>query len=173
MDHKYLSDFVYGGIDGTITTFAIVSGTAGANLSTNIIVILGLANVLADGFSMAVSRYLSAETEEELQDKPRDPSPYTSAIVTFFAFVVMGLIPLSAFILGHMMNSSGNKMYSLAYVLTGISLFLIGFLKGQMLGKHPGKSGLLTLGVGGAASLISFYVGRSLQHLGKGNLFVS
>lgn len=58
-----LGDFVLGSIDGTITTFAIVSGVAGADLSTSIAVILGLANVLADGFSMAVSGYLKARSD--------------------------------------------------------------------------------------------------------------
>lgn len=50
-----LRDAVYGAIDGAVTTFAIVAGVAGAGLSPLIIVILGLANVLADGFSMAAA----------------------------------------------------------------------------------------------------------------------
>jgi len=54
---SYVRDFVYGGIDGAITTFAIVAGVVGAALSSNIILILGLANLLADGFSMAASNY--------------------------------------------------------------------------------------------------------------------
>ena len=49
----FLRDLVYGAIDGSVTTFAIVAGVAGAGLSPFIIVALGLANVLADGFSMA------------------------------------------------------------------------------------------------------------------------
>jgi hypothetical protein len=52
-----LRDIVYGGIDGSVTTFAIVAGVAGAGLSSFVIVALGLANVLADGFSMAVGNY--------------------------------------------------------------------------------------------------------------------
>lgn len=58
-----LRDFVYGSIDGTITTFAIVAGVEGANLSPSIIIALGLANVLADGFSMAASNYSGTKTE--------------------------------------------------------------------------------------------------------------
>ena len=54
---SYLSDWVYGGIDGAITTFAIVAGVVGAELSTRVILILGAANILADGFSMAASNY--------------------------------------------------------------------------------------------------------------------
>lgn len=54
---SYLRDFVYGGIDGSVTTFAIVTGVAGAQLSSTIILILGVANLVGDGFSMAASNY--------------------------------------------------------------------------------------------------------------------
>jgi len=58
----YLPEFVYGGIDGCVTTFAVVAGSVGANLDVSIIVILGLANLLADGFAMSVGGYLSAKS---------------------------------------------------------------------------------------------------------------
>ena len=61
----YLGDFVYGGLDGIITTFAVVSGVAGAELGSNVILILGLANLFADGFSMATGAYLSSKSEKE------------------------------------------------------------------------------------------------------------
>lgn len=62
---QYLGDMVYGGLDGIVTTFAIVSGVAGAQLGSGIILILGLANLLADGFSMAAGAYLSTKSEQE------------------------------------------------------------------------------------------------------------
>ena len=68
---SYLKDLVYGGIDGTITTFAVVSGVVGANLDTGIVVILGLANLLADGFSMAVSNFLGTRAERQFLHKMR------------------------------------------------------------------------------------------------------
>lgn len=69
--HSYLRDFVYGAIDGIVTTFAVVSGVAGAGLSTKVIIILGMANLVGDGFSMAASNYLGTKTEEELRRKAR------------------------------------------------------------------------------------------------------
>jgi VIT1/CCC1 family predicted Fe2+/Mn2+ transporter len=69
---QYIGDLVYGGLDGIITTFAVVSGVAGANLGTGIILILGLANLLADGFSMATGAYLSTKSEQEYYDKERE-----------------------------------------------------------------------------------------------------
>lgn len=67
----YLSDFVYGGIDGTVTTFAVVSGVAGAGLTSDIVIILGFANLVADGFSMAASNYLGTRVEQQLNEKAR------------------------------------------------------------------------------------------------------
>ena len=67
----YVGDFVYGAIDGSVTTFAVVSGVAGAALSANIVIILGLANLFADGFSMAVSNYLSSKSNKEFIQQER------------------------------------------------------------------------------------------------------
>lgn len=63
--HNYIRDWIYGGIDGAVTTFAIVSGVAGAELSATIVLILGFANLIADGFSMAASNFLGTRAEQE------------------------------------------------------------------------------------------------------------
>ena len=62
---SYLRDWVYGGIDGTVTTFAIVAGAVGADLSNRFLLILGVANLLADGFSMAAANYSGTKAEIE------------------------------------------------------------------------------------------------------------
>lgn len=64
-EHSYLGDGVLGAIDGCVTTFAVVAGVAGAQLPSGIALILGVANLLADGFSMAVSNHQRARTERE------------------------------------------------------------------------------------------------------------
>lgn len=68
---SYVRDFLFGAIDGTVTTFAVVSGVAGAGLSSVVIVILGTANLLADGFSMAAGNFLGARADQQLRDKMR------------------------------------------------------------------------------------------------------
>lgn len=60
-----LRDVVYGAIDGSVTTFAIVSGVAGAGLPPFIIIALGIANVLADGFSMAAGNYSATKADQD------------------------------------------------------------------------------------------------------------
>lgn len=69
--HSYLGDFVLGAVDGAITTFAIVAGAAGAGLSNGVVMVLGLANVLADGLSMAAGNYLRARSDQQLVDRFR------------------------------------------------------------------------------------------------------
>lgn len=63
--HNYLRDWIYGGIDGAVTTLAVVTGVAGAQLSTWIILALGFSNLFADGFSMAASNYLGTKAEHD------------------------------------------------------------------------------------------------------------
>jgi VIT1/CCC1 family predicted Fe2+/Mn2+ transporter len=66
---SYLRDWVYGGIDGAVTTFAVVSGVTGADLTARVLLILGIANLVADGFSMAAGNYLATATERDETDR--------------------------------------------------------------------------------------------------------
>jgi len=66
---NYLRDWIYGGIDGAVTTFAIVAGVAGAELSTTVVLVLGFANLLADGFAMAASNYIATKAERDDYDR--------------------------------------------------------------------------------------------------------
>lgn len=91
---SYLRDFVYGGIDGAVTTFAVVAGVVGAELAPRIVLVLGLANLLADGFSMAASNYSGTRTEEEEEARLRaiegarvhsDPTAARGEVQTIYA----------------------------------------------------------------------------------------
>ncbi len=90
----YIHNIVYGGNDGIITTFAVVAGTVGAALPSYIVIILGLANLLADGVSMAVGAYLSLKSEadqyerlrkEELDEIKTHPAMEREEIREFFS----------------------------------------------------------------------------------------
>ncbi|MCF7845037.1 MAG: VIT1/CCC1 transporter family protein [Kiritimatiellales bacterium] len=79
---EYVRDIVFGGNDGIVTTFAVVAGTMGAQLEHSVVIILGVANLIADGLSMATGTYLSLRSEhdkyqrlrkEELQEIEDDP----------------------------------------------------------------------------------------------------
>lgn len=62
-----IHDIVYGGNDGIVTTFAVVAGTVGAGMERYVIIILGLANLFADAFSMATGSFLSTKSEMDQQ----------------------------------------------------------------------------------------------------------
>ena len=68
---SYLQDFIYGGVDGAVTTFAVVAGVAGAKLDETVVIILGGANLLADGFSMAVSNFLGTRAARQQRERAR------------------------------------------------------------------------------------------------------
>ena len=157
--HRYLKSFVYGGLDGIITTFAIVAGVAGAALSSNIVLILGFANLIADGFSMSIGDYLSSKAQLEYENKKRfnKKIPLKNAFMTFLAFLVFGFVPLLAYVLSYFFTIDNPFLVSI--VLTGIALFFLGVFKFQITGKSWFKSGIETLLIGGVAAGFAYFVG--------------
>jgi VIT1/CCC1 family predicted Fe2+/Mn2+ transporter len=66
---SYLRDWIYGGIDGVVTTFAVVAGVVGADLPSRVVLVLGLANLVADGFAMAAGNYSGTQAERDDYDR--------------------------------------------------------------------------------------------------------
>ena len=169
-EKKYLSEFVYGGIDGSITTFAVVAGAIGASLSSSIVLILGFANLFADGFSMAVSNYLSNESQREISSKKTirynlKKKPLNSAIATFISFIVVGFIPLLSFVLSIFYPSLKENQFLISGVLTALAFSIVGGIRGKVSGKHPLRSSIETLIIGSTAAAIAFGVGYLLKGL--------
>src|SRR5690554_1863714 len=135
-----LREFVYGGMDGAVTTFAVVTGAAGANLGVRVILILGFANVLADGFSMAVGSYLSEKSEQDLSvhkgESSRDDhdSPLGASIATFISFVLVGFIPLAMYLIDYIfgLNINTSSLLVYAVILTLTAFALIGLLRAKI-----------------------------------------
>lgn len=210
---SYLRDWVYGGIDGAITTFAVVAGVVGADLSVGIIMALGCANLLADGFSMAAANYAGTRSEHdernrltaietshirtnpegerleireifrakgfsgddldrvvevisanealwvemmlaEEYDQPKSlRDPLTAAGVTFAAFVLAGIVPLTPYMLGF----ADATVWTMC--LTGIVFFVVGAWKSQWSMTHWTRAGAETFVIGGTAAAVAFGVG--------------
>ncbi len=74
--HSDLRDFIFGAIDGTVTTFAVVSGVSGAGLPAGVLIILGFANLVADGFSMGISNFLGTRAEQQQRARTRREEEY-------------------------------------------------------------------------------------------------
>lgn len=169
---KYLPEFVYGSIDGTITTFAIVAGIAGASLSPIIALILGISNVLADGFSMASSNYLSEKSkiDEDKNIKIKNEKALKTALATFLSFVMVGFMPIIPFLFTenfYLQNLGVYKPFFFSTILTLITFIFIGYIRGKISNQNKYKTSFETLAVGSTAAFISFYVGHLLNFLVK------
>lgn len=220
---SYVRDFVYGAIDGAVTTFAVVAGAAGAGLESRVVVIMGLANLFADGFSMAVSNFLGTRAEEQQREVARsaeghhielypegereevrqlfaakgfegedldravevitgdrerwvdtmmreelgfssdDGSATRSALATFAAFLVIGVIPLLAFLVNLVVPDTFGEPFLAAAVLTGVAFALVGVLKALVIGQPLWRGALETVALGGSAATVAYVVGLLLQ----------
>ena len=166
---QYLGQLVYGAIDGTVTTFAVVAAAAGAQLSPLVIIILGFANLIADGFSMGASAYLSAKSERDLKvskDETHDggETPLGDGIFTFAAFVVVGFVPIVIYVVDALLNLRMDKMslFSISSFLTGAAFMGIGIVKGQMTKTSQLKAAFETLLLGGLAAGLAYVLGDVL-----------
>jgi VIT1/CCC1 family predicted Fe2+/Mn2+ transporter len=150
----HLPDLVYGANDGIITTFAVVSGVAGASLSDRVIVILGFANLVADGFSMGASNYLArrSHAERELAER-RDALRH--GLATVLAFVTAGMIPLAAYLA----PVAADSRFPTATALAGAALFVVGASRTRVTKAGFLRSGLEMLLVGALAGAVAYAVG--------------
>ncbi|MHC4547705.1 MAG: VIT1/CCC1 transporter family protein [Planctomycetota bacterium] len=216
-EHSYLGDGLLGAIDGTVTTFAIVAGATGAQFAGGVALVLGLANVLADGFSMAVGNFLRAKADrqvvaharrveehhieqiphgereeirqifalkgfkgsmldeavdiitrdrrrwvdtmltEELGLRLETPEPLRAAAVTFFSFLVAGLVPLLPLFIAT--GFAAAQVFWWSAAATACTFVLVGLVKGYLLRGSPLLSGVETLLVGGGAATLAYLVG--------------
>lgn len=165
---KYLAQFVYGAIDGTVTTFAVVAAAAGARLEPMVIIILGFANLIADGFSMGASAYLSAKSDRDLKQSKEEEhtieSPQIDGLATFGAFCVAGFVPILIYVLDALLGwkIENTTLFAISCFMTGATFMAIGIIKGQMTKTSQLKSALETLLLGGIAAALAYLLGDVL-----------
>ncbi|MCF8247010.1 MAG: VIT1/CCC1 transporter family protein [Saprospiraceae bacterium] len=218
----YLAEFVYGGMDGIVTTFAVVAGAAGAGLDSSVVIILGFANLIADGFSMSVGSYLANHSEnhtyekyrrleylevehnpeegreeirqifikkglsgttletvvkaitsdkdvwvdtmmkDELNLTPGSRSPLSKAMVTFIAFNLVGLVPLTIYLLDYFTKIS-QDLFLVSGLMTALAFACIGLLKSYV-GEQPLWKGVTqTLALGSGAAILAYFAGNVLE----------
>ncbi len=223
---NWISAFVYGGMDGSITTFALVAGVEGASLPFGVVLILGFANLIASGFSMSIGRYVSDKAEldqyekiknkefEHIKKRPEGEKqevrmilknygfkgkelnsavetiisneekwvdlmmknefhmtkenlvPINNAIVTFFAFILIGVIPLLSYIFVPIIKNitlEQKGIFVLASIFTLVALFVVGIVKSRFAMKNWFISGIETAFIGGVAAFIAYFVGYFLS----------
>ncbi len=224
--HTYLKDMIYGAIDGAVTTFAIVSGVAGAGMGSGVVIILGLANILADGFSMAASNYLGTRSENQYRESLRvrelaeietypegekeevrqiferkgvtgtaldqmvavitsnkqlwvntmlqeehnqsieDANAWLAGVVTFLAFLVVGMLPLMSYLMNWIWPGMIAAPLSVSVAITLVSFAVVGYVKGLYVNQNALISALETILVGTIAAGLAYSVGYGLSLLG-------
>mgnify|MGYP003393852468 CR=1 FL=1 len=167
-DNEYLGDFVYGGIDGAITTLAIMAGAIGASLDPIVVIILGFANLAADGFSMGVSNYLSTRSQNDLlavhnHEHPDWKNPTASALTTFGAFVVVGFMPLLPFLVAPLFLIVAMHTAIFSCVFGSIAFLTVGAIQGSITEKSKLWTAVRTFLIGGVAATLAFSVGHLLK----------
>lgn len=166
----YLSEFVYGGIDGAVTTFAVVAGATGARFDAKIILVLGFANLIADGFSMGVGSYLSTKSEQELMIKKgesikNEPSPVINGATTYVSFILVGLVPLLSYTVDLIFDLGLNNLFAIAMVLTAAAFVAIGLLKSRVAQSHVPRAIAETLILGAIAAGAAYVLGDLLERI--------
>ena len=156
---SFIRDTILSANDGIITTFAVVAGAQGANLGHNVIILLGIANLIADAISMSSGNFLGVESESEIiKQKTKfkiNLSPIKSSLLTFGAFSVAGIIPLIPYVF----FENGPSTFISSLILVFIALIILGFLRGHVTAKHKARTIIETILVGGFAAVAAYAVG--------------
>jgi VIT1/CCC1 family predicted Fe2+/Mn2+ transporter len=216
---------VYGANDGIITTFAVVAGVAGAGLSPSIVLILGIANLIADGLSMGIGDYLGERSERkhkkyqyavekwEVQNIPKeekaelieyfasrgvksseahdlaniitkypklwtelgfidemgevpnfDGGVWKTGLMTFFAFLIAGSLPLLPYFLEFIgVPILESQQFNLSIVSTACALFFVGSLRTLITKGRWWLNGLEMLGIGAIAATVAYFLGAVIE----------
>jgi VIT1/CCC1 family predicted Fe2+/Mn2+ transporter len=166
----YLSEFVYGGIDGAVTTFAVVAGATGARFDLKIILVLGFANLIADGFSMGVGSYLSSKASIELMQKrgesvTGEASPVINGLMTYLSFILIGLVPLLAYLADYVFGWGAENVFLLSILSTAVAFWAIGLLKSRVAKTPVVRAVFETVALGLIAAVLAFVLGDVLERL--------
>ena len=160
---EYIGEFIYGGIDGSVTTFAVVAGAAGANLDSAVVIILGFANLFADGFAMSVGSYLSTKSEKQNYEKHKaieywevDHLPEKEREEIREIYQAKGF--------------EGELLEQVVDKITEdkdrwVAFGAIGYAKSYVTSTSRVRGVLETLFLGGSAAVLAYYVGVILESM--------
>ncbi len=151
---QYIKSMVYGGLDGIVTTFAVAAGVAGASLSVGIVLIMGFANLLADGLSMAIGDFLSTRAEQE----------YNRAEQAREAWEVENYPEGEKREMVELYTERGMDPGD-AKAVTGVTLFVLGALKSRFTRRNWAASGAERLALGSLAAGAAYGIGLLLSRL--------
>ncbi len=161
----YVRELIYGANDGIITTFAVVAGVSGGGLPLQVVLIIGAANLFADGLSMAVGNYLAIRSHEsvlEAQNLPEEESsPFRHGLATFAAFVLAGVLPLVPYTIPDL----PADRFGSSVALTLLALFAVGASRSLIANVRWWIGGAEMLALGGVVAAIAYASGAAVAAL--------
>ena len=159
----YIRDLVYGANDGIITTFAVVAGVTGGSLSTVAVLIVGAANLAADGVAMGVGNLLAIRAHESAlraDGRPEEEAyPWKHGLATLAAFVFAGTIPLVPYTLS--LDAETRLIWS--SVFTMAALFGVGVARAAVTLDRWWRTGLEMLLLGGVVAVAAYAAGAAVR----------
>ena len=158
----YVRELVYGANDGIITTFAVVAGVSGGGLPLRVVLIIGAANLFADGLSMGVGNYLAIRAHESVlktQQLPaEEASPFRHGLATFLAFALAGALPL----VPYMVPALRVDRFALSIVFTLAALFAVGASRALIASVTWWQAGLEMLALGAIVAAVAYASGSAV-----------
>lgn len=156
----YLRDVVYGASDGVVTTLALITGSIGAGFGARVALILGIAKLLADGLSMAISNYLGLKTElEQTGGSVAEEMPWRHGLATLGAFVAAGAVPLSSYLV----PIDDDARLPVALALGLATLAAVGASRSRFTTTPAWRGAAEMVFLAGAASGLAYLVGAVLE----------
>jgi VIT1/CCC1 family predicted Fe2+/Mn2+ transporter len=153
---RYLKDIVYGANDGIVTTLVVIASVTGASMPPAAVLVLGIANLVADGFSMGTSNVLSLRSTLTAETRPRLVAASRNGMATFIAFVLAGLIPLATYTLP--LGGNGSR-FPAACLVAAVALFGVGACRSLFSDRPWLVAGLEMLALGTIASAVAYGIG--------------
>ena len=158
---------MYGANDGILTTFAVVAGVTGGALSATAVLIVGMANLLADGLSMGVGNYLAIRARESALEQrglpEEEAQPVRHGLATFVAFVVAGSVPLVPYVVPVPVDG-----FLPAVVLAFGALFGVGAARSLVTASRWWISGMEMLGLGALVAVVAYATGAGIARFVQG-----
>ena len=160
---KFTRSIMYGGTDGIITMFNLISSIEGSKQNPLLVFFLGISILIGDALSMGFSDFLSIRSENRLKPKEkRTETPHYYGLSTFISFILFGLLPLGTYLLYYAMYGKSNYIITLLSII--VSLTLLGYLNSyEKEIKEKIKNSIEVVLVGTFTSFCSFYVSKMLS----------
>jgi VIT1/CCC1 family predicted Fe2+/Mn2+ transporter len=154
---EYLKSIIFGIEDSLVSTTGLVAGISVGSQSKQTVLLAALVYTLVEAIAMGAGEFLSDDAAHEV-DQNLKGNPITSGVLMFFSYIAIAIIPIAPVLL---LNFPASVAVSI--VLALISLFIVGYIKGVVVGIKRSSSGFKIMIVGGLATLVGVVVGLAFK----------